>query len=97
MSCVNRNPRHMNFTVAKRRKLVNKFRIKSCIVHLGTELVIDTLDNLKNSREQEAENRYIPLLKSLSHDSMVCIRKGILYNIPCFFPLHAVLIHQKPH
>ena len=94
---VDRHPGHLYLTIGKDGQTVNKLGIHTHLEELSTLLVVDALDDLEDSREQEAEDIAVPLLQSLSHDGVVGVSKCMTNDLPCIFPLHAVLINEDTH
>ena len=51
----------MDLAVSKRGHAVDDLGVEACLVHLGTELVVDAFDDLKDTGEEETEDGDIPL------------------------------------
>ena len=59
--------------------------------------LVDLDDDRENSRADALEQVAVPLFKSLGHNGMVGICKGICYDMPSLFPRISAVIEQRTH
>ena len=71
--------------------------IRIFLADLVFKSAVDLLCDLIYTRKQAGEEVDRPFLKRFCHDRMVRVSTASRCDIPCFVPLHAVLVHKKTH
>ena len=65
--------------------------------HPDVPAAVDLLYDLIDAGQQLTEQGDIPLFQRLRHDGVVGVGKGLLGDLPAFFPAVAAVVHQDAH
>ena len=72
--------------------------VVAVFLHKGLAVaVVDLNDDREDTRDNGLDEVYVPLLESLSHNSVVCIGEGVCNDVPSLIPAVAAVIEENSH
>ena len=95
---MNCHPGHVNHVVVNDcHVFVLVVVVRELLAQFNYKTSVDFFYNLVNTWKQSLENRDWPFFQSFCKNCMVCISKGMSYNVPGIIPANIVIIQEDTH